>query len=237
MLARLWQSLRIEDALLFGWLVLAQPLIASLGSDGPFTDLSPEDDPLVGLVYLAAAAGAVVALATRSPGESQFDFESPNSPRSYALWPFMAALALIASIGAENTGIASAEVAFLPVAAVTVVSYVFYNKLPTLAPNKRRALMAPCVLVCAGIFNGTMADIFDSVDVGDLFSAAGGDVQALFGVFALLVLFSLPFYMMFVFAPRQITESEGTWPAWAARYGLFLVGAIAGVGWLAAIGS
>ena len=54
--------------------------------------------------------------------------------------------------------------------------------------------------------------------------------------FVLLFAF-LPFYMMFVFAPRQITESEGTWPAWAARYGLFLVGAIAGVGWLAAIGS
>jgi len=237
MLTRLRQSLRAEDVLLFGWLVLVQPLIAGLGSGGPFAELSPDDDPLVGLVYLAAAAAAVVALATRSPGESRFDFESPNSPRSYALWPFMAALALIASIGAENTGIASAEVAFLPVAAVTVVSYVFYNKLPTLAPNKRRVLMAPFVLVCAGIFNGTMADLLDSVDVGDLFQAAGGDLQALVGVFALLVLFSLPFYMMFVFAPRQITESEGTWPAWAARYGLFLVGAIAGVGWLAVIGS
>jgi hypothetical protein len=237
MLARLGQSLRVEDVLLFGWLVLVQPLIAGLGSGEPFAEFAPEDDSLVGLVYLAAAAAAVVALATRSPGESQFDFESPNSPRSYALWPFMAALALIASIGAENTGIASAEVAFLPVAAVTVVSYVFYNKLPTLAPNKRRILMLPCVLVCAGIFNGTMADVLDSVDVGDLFQAAGGDLQALVGVFALLVLFSLPFYMMFVFAPRQMTESEGTWPAWAARYGLFLVGAIAGVGWLAVIGS
>jgi len=186
---------------------------------------------------LAAAAGAVVALATRSPGESAFDFQSFDTPRSYAMMPFMAALALIASIGAENTGIASAEAAFVPVAAVTVVAHVFYNKLPTLAPNMRRVLMAPCVLVCAGIFNGTMADVFDSVDVGDLFSAAGGDARALFGVLALLVLFSLPFYMMFVFAPRQIADSEGTWSAWAARYGLFLVGAIAGVGWLAAIGS
>ena len=106
MLARVWHSLRIEDALLFGWLVLVQPLISELGSGDRFASLSPEDDPLVGLVYLAAAAGAVVALATRSPGESRFDFESPNSPRSYALWPFMAALALIASIGAENTGVA-----------------------------------------------------------------------------------------------------------------------------------
>ena len=237
MLSRLWHSLRVEDALLFGWLVLLQPLLAGLGSGDRFADLSPEDDPLVGLVYLVAAAGAVVALATRSPGESAFDFESFDTPRSYAMMPFMAALALIASIGAENTGIASAEAAFLPVAAVTVVAHVFYNRLPTLAPNKRRVLMAPCVLVGAGIFNGTMADVLDSVDVGDLFSAVGGDVQALVGVFALLVLFSLPFYMMFVFAPRQVTESEGTWPAWAARYGLFLVGAIAGVGWLAAIGS
>ena len=237
MLTRLRQSLRVEDALLFGWLVLVQPLLSGLGSDGPFTGLSQEDDPLVGLVYLVAAAGAVVALATRSPGESQFDFESPNTPRFYALWPFLAALALIASIGAENTGIASAEAAFVPVAAVTVASYVFYQKLPTLAAEKRRALMLPCVLVAAGIFNATMADVFDSVDVGDLFSAAGGDVRAAFGVFALLVLFSLPFYMMFVFAPRQVTESEGTWSAWAARYGLFLVGAIVGVGWLAAIGS
>ena len=237
MLAQIRQSLRVEDALLFGWLVLVQPLIAGLSDGDRFAELWVQDDPLVGAVYLAAAAGAVVALATRSPGESQFDFQSPNSPRSYALWPLMAALALIASIGAENTGIASAEVAFLPVAAVTVVAYLFYNKLPTLAPNKRRVLMAPCVLVCAGIFNGTMADVFDSVDVGDLLGAAGGDARALFGVLALLVLFSLPFYVMFVFAPRQITESEGAWSAWAARYGLFLVGAIVGVGWLAAIGS
>jgi len=151
--------------------------------------------------------------------------------------PFMAALALVASVGAENTGIASAEAAFLPVAAVTVVSYLFYSKLPTLAPGKRRILMAPCVLVCAGIFNGTMADVFDSVDVGDLFDAVGGDPGAILAVLALLVLFSLPFYVMFVFAPRQIAESEGTWPAWAARYGVFLVGAIVGAGWLAAIGS
>ena len=125
----------------------------------------------------------------------------------------------------------------MPVAAVTVVSYLFYKKLPTLAAEKRWVLMVPCVLVCAGIFNGTMADVFDSVDVGDLFSAAGGDARAASAVFALLVLFSLPFCLMFVFAPRQVTESEGTWSAWAARYGLFLVGAIVGVGWLAAIGS
>jgi hypothetical protein len=237
MLAQIRQSLRVEDALLFGWLVLVQPLIAGLSDGDRFAELWVQDDALVGAVYLVAAAGAVVALATRSPGESQFDFQSPNSPRSYALWPLMAALALIASIGAENTGIASAEVAFLPVAAVTVISFVFYNKLPTLAPNKRRALMTPLVLVCAGLFNGTMADLLDSVDPGDLFQAAGGDVQALFGVLALLVLFSLPFYMMFIFAPRQVTESEGSWPAWTARYGVFLAGAIAGVGWLAAIGS
>ena len=50
MLTRLWHSLRLEDALLFGWLVLLQPLLAGLGSGDPFTDLSPEDDPLVGLV-------------------------------------------------------------------------------------------------------------------------------------------------------------------------------------------
>ena len=237
MLARLRQSLLIEDALLFGWLVLVQPLISGLSDGHRFASLSPEDDPLVGIVYLVAAAGAVVALATRSAGESAFDFESPNSPRSYALWPFMAALALIASIGAENTGIASAEGALVPVAAVTVVAYLFYNKLPTLAPNTRRVLMAPLVLIGAGIFNGTMADVFDAVDVGDLFQAVGGDIQVLFGVVALLVLFSLPFYMMFVFAPRQITDSEGTWSAWAARYGLFLVCAMVGVGWLAAIGS
>ena len=237
MLARLWHSLRVEDALLFGWLVLVLPLISSLGSGDRFASLAPEDDALVGLAYLVAAAGALVALATRSPGESRFDFESPNSPRSYALMPFMAALTLVASIGAENTGIASAEAVFAPVAAVTVVCHLFYNKLPTLSPNTRRVLMAPCVLVCAGIFNGTMADVLDSIDVGDLFDAVGGDPGALLGVFALLVLFSLPFYAMFVFAPRQITESEGTWPAWAARYGVFLVGAIVGVGWLAAIGS
>jgi len=237
MLARLWQSLRVEDALLFGWLVLAQPLISGLSDGDRFASLSPEDDTFVGVVYLVAAAGAAVALATRSAGESQFDFQSPNSPRSYALWPFMAALALIASIGAENAGVASAEGALLPVAAVTVVAYLFYNRLPTLAPNARRVLMAPCVLIGAGIFNGTMADVFDAVDVGDLFQAAGGDIQVLFGVVALLVMFSAPFYMMFVFAPRQITESEGTWFVWTARYALFLVGAIAGVGWLAAIGS
>jgi hypothetical protein len=236
MLARLWQSLRIEDALLFGWLVLAQPLIAGLGSGDRFASLSP-DDHFLGLVYLAAAAGALVALATRSPGESQFDFESPNSLRSYALMPFIAALSLLAAIGADSAGIASAEGAFVPVAAVAVACHVFYNKLPTLAPNRRRILMAPFVLVCAGIFNGTMADVLDAVDVGDLFSAAGGDIEVLFGVLALLVLFSAPFYMMFVFAPRQITESEGTWPAWAARYVVFLVSAIAGAGWLAAIGS
>jgi hypothetical protein len=237
MLARLWHSLRVEDAVLFGWLVLVQPLISELGSGDRFVDLSREDDPLVGLVYLVAAGGALVCLATRSPGETAFEFESARSLRSYAIMPFMVALCLVASVGAENAGIASAEGAFVPVAALAVACYVLYDKLPTLAPAKRRALMTPCVLLCAGIFNGTMVDVFDAVDVKDIFDALGGDPRAVLAVLALLVLFSAPFYAMFVFAPRQVTESEGTWPAWAARYGLFLVGAIAGVGWLAAIGS
>jgi len=232
-LVRHW--LRVEDALLFGWLVFLQPLILDVDPNSGLTSLSGQDNPLVGLVYLAAAAGAVVCLATRSPGEGPFEFESVRSLRSYAAMPFMAALSLIAAVGAENAGLASAEAAFVPVAALAVACLVFYEKLPTLAPERRRVLMAPFVLLSAGMFDRTMADVFDSFDVGDLIGG-GLDPSMLVLVFVLLVLFSLPFYAMLVFAPRQIAESEGTWLTWAARYALFLVGAVVGVSWLRALG-
>jgi hypothetical protein len=40
---------------------------------------------------------------------------------------------------------------------------------------------------------------------------------------------------MFVYAPRQLAETEGTWAQWLVRYGLYLGAAIPGAALLSVL--
>lgn len=220
--------------MLFGWLVLVQPLVFGRGAGSGFTGLSQDGGVAAGLVYLAAAGGGFVCLATRSVGAAAVPIGTVRSPQSYAPLPFIGALAFIAVMGLEQAKIADAEAALLPVAALMTGCLLLREKTPPLPAQRRRALIAPFVLLAAGIFNGTMADVLGGVDAGDLFSGGGPARE-----FLLVVLLpaSLVYYLAFVFAPRQMADSEGSWPAWALRYALYLAGVVGGVEWLRVLGS
>lgn len=227
--------LRVEDLLLFGWLGLVQPLAFS-GDGSGFSQLSQDGGTGAGLAYLAAAAGGLLCLGTRSLGETVVPIGTLASPQSYAALPFIGALAFFAVMGLERVGIADAEAALLPVAALITGCLLLRERTPLLAPRRRRALVTPFILLAAGIFNGSMAGVLGGVDAGEVFSSGLGGGAGLFLV-AVLVPVSLVYYLAFVFAPRQVAEREGSWPAWALRYGLYLAGAVGGVGWLRALGS
>jgi len=234
-LARLWSLVRVEDLLLFGWLVLVQPLVFGRDAGSGFRELSQDGGVVAGAAYLAAAAGGFVCLATRSVGAEAVPIGTLRSPQSYAPLPFIGALAFITVMGLEQAKIADAEGALLPVAALMTGCLLLREKTPPLPAERRRALIAPFVLLAAGIFNGTMADVLGSVDAGDLFSGGAGSGEAL--LLAVLLPASLVYYLAFVFAPRQMAESEGSWPAWTLRYALYLAGALGGVGWMRVLGS
>jgi hypothetical protein len=71
-------TLRAEDWLLAGWVVLAAPLLAVAGgSAGPFDS----GHPLTGLLLLTGFAGAIACLAMRSSGLAGCRFWAADSSR------------------------------------------------------------------------------------------------------------------------------------------------------------
>jgi hypothetical protein len=67
-----------------------------------------------------------------------------------------------------------------------------------------------------------LADIFDlRFPIGAL--SEGRPPEAAF-VLVIGLIAALVFYVMFVFAPRQIAEREGTAGSWAVRFIVFIVG-------------
>lgn len=225
-------TIRIEDILTIGAVLLAGPLI--FGSGGDHFSAATNVGALVGVLYLGATAGAIIVLATRNPGDQPplSPTDGNLNPRAYAPFPFIAALGMVGSAGADGVGLGSADILFAPIFVTAVAGFMFYEKLPVLPAKTRRALVTPCILICAAIFNGIMADMFAEVrpaDIAGIVDAAGLGVAA-------MLFFFVPgvFYVMFVFAPRQLAESEGTWTQWITRYALYLAAAIPGAALLSA---
>ena len=235
MWSRLWAALRVEDLLLVGVsAAAAPPLLASIDQEG--FDLLFDAPPTAGLLYLAAALGAILCLATRNPGESPIDPQGAMTPRSYAPFPFLAALAMIAEAGLEALGLTPGDALMLPIFLLGTLALVYAKYLPTLPALARRALVLPFILIAGAVLDGIVADWGDALDFASLAEQAGeisgGELALIIG---LPVLATLPFYVMLVFAPRQLADSEGSWVVWAARYLLFLLATSAGVGWLQAL--
>ncbi len=226
--------LRLEDAALFGWLVLGLPISRWLaGSSGPNAGdpLGAEPDALTGLIWLAATVLAIVVVATRSPGDPVIGFEDMSTPRSYAPLPFLVALSLVG-----HTALGRLGVEFEPLIGiifiVTMVSYVAFPHLPNLPRTVRRLLILPFILIAGTVFGGMVADLSDLFDLRGLLSDPAATPGAFAGLLGLEVLFSGIFYLAFVFAPRMVAEAEGSWRAWLVRYLVFLGATIVSVTFL-----
>lgn len=226
--------LRVEDAVLLGWLVLGAPLGRLLaGSSGANAGdpLGSERDVLSGLVWLVATLLAIAVVATRSPGDPAMGFEDIATPRSYAPLPFLLSLAIVSHSAIGRLGLET-DVLTAVVFIVTMVSFVAYPHLPNLPRTVRRLMILPFILIAGSIFGGMVADVSDLFDLRALLADPGATPGAFAALLGLEVLFSGFFYLAFVFAPRMVAEAEGSGRAWLVRYLLFLGATIVSVTFL-----
>jgi hypothetical protein len=228
--------LRLEDAALVGWLLVGPPLARSLSAASPGgTALGGDHDPWSGLLYLVATVLAVAVLATRSPGDPVLGFEGISTARSYAPFPFLLSLGIVGQTGLDRLGIASDAVIGI-VFLITMVCYVAWPHLPNLPRTTRRLMILPFILVAGTVFGGMVADLSSLFDYRVLLGDPSASPSAYVGLLGLQVLFSVFFYLAFIFAPRMVAEAEGSWLAWLARYALFLLVTIVSVTFLGAGG-
>lgn len=226
--------LATEDAALTAWNALGVPLVTVSGAT-TIIRLGDAPDPVAGVLQLAAVLGAIVAVGTRStrdrgePGASSFALQMG------LIGPFIGAVAFVGGSASTYLGLRldglMVALAFVAVSAALA----FGNRLPTLPAVLRRILVAPFILVCAGIFEGFAADLLQGMDVSELVAAVTVD-QTGFGLFVVgLVLSGLAaFYAALVVAPRVLVDREHDlgWIVWSLRFILFIASAVLGIGWL-----
>ena len=214
------RHIRIEDALLFLWLVI-RPVV--LPDGGRAVDNS-EIDPIGGLIDLVALCGAAACVGSRSKPGVQSGLFGEQSV-AYAVGPLFAAVAFAIEDCAARLGL-TGPWTLLPIVLPVIVAVVARLRLPPLSAEGRRALVGPFIFATAGFFGSFLSGITDIFDLRTLADAVTNPEQigAALLVLGFAIAGTLIFYLMLVFAPRQIAEKEGTTATWAIRFVVFLVG-------------
>ncbi|MGZ8513238.1 MAG: hypothetical protein ACXWWL_07345 [Candidatus Limnocylindria bacterium] len=230
-------GLRAEDLVLATWNVVGVPVVAA-GALAPILALGDESNALAGWVQLAAVLAAIAAIATRPAGGTPIPELPASEARLAFIGPLVGAVAFVAgsasaylSLGIDGLVVGTAFV-------VITAAMVFGDRLPVIDAGLRRALILPFILVCGGIFNGFAADILDGLDVGALLASVTVDETG-FGLFIVgMLLAGLgAFYAALVVAPRVLVapEADNGCLVWPARFALYVVSAVLGIGWLSVI--
>jgi uncharacterized membrane-anchored protein len=214
------RHLRIEDALLVVWLVIVQPLLFPPSVD---SQAGQRPDLLVGLLDLAGLLALVACLAARSQPGVVSGLVGNGEPL-YAVGPLFGAFALAVEDTAARLGPA-ANLELLPIAAAIVTAVIVRRFVPPLFAVQRRILVTPFILITSRFFGDFLSGLADMFDLRGVASgvASSGDVA---GTAFLLLIGSaavLIFYVMLVFAPRQVAEREGSPRTWTIPFLLFLV--------------
>ena len=214
-----WEDLGIAlVAIVYAWF--------KRGSGGSVVVLP---DHVTGVIALMAAAGAIVALATRTPGESAVE-SNPAPGISWALiGPLVAGISIVAGGGVEKLGGDPAAVAF-PVLVVAALAIVLAPYLPTLGRRTRRVLVAPFVFVSSGIFSSVVGTIAGSLGTTGL-SGLGplGSLATVLGFLGVVAAAGAVFYVMLVVVPRDLASPGSSNLAWIVRFAVFLGGIVVGV--------
>jgi len=227
---RLRRAVRLEDLLLAAWLVLVEPLLAA-----PDSTAAMGPSLLEGLIGVAGLLGLAVCLGARARPEVRTVLFAGNEV-AWLIGPLLGALAFVVDETTEDLGLTGVG----PVLALGLIGIAVVARLrlrPLSAPE-RRALVTPFVIVAGGSFGEFLAglrDLFDLSDLGALIGASGVELGLAAFVVAAVLLGILVFYVMLVFAPRQVAEREGTPGQWIARFLLFLASLIVGATWAGAI--
>lgn len=223
---RLQASSRLEDVLLFAWLVTLAPLVGGIDLTGPAT--RTPGSIMVGILELVAVAGALACVLTRGRGDPPLPDDPGASGRSFAPYPLAFALSIIGRSAFEDIGLASeivAALAFLAAAIGTMAR----GLLPEIRPEVRRILIGPYLLVSSAAFQGFVGQIWRGTGTGIPFWTAFIGSYGL-GFLAILVLGTAVFYLAFVAAPRELVEPPQPAWVWPIRFGIFVVGLGLGIG-------
>jgi hypothetical protein len=236
-------SIQFEDTLLFLWLWIVEPFLQGLLGTSlkglNYTDLKPgiPHDKIFGLLFVIAGVCACVSLATRTRGADDERENILGTLQGYAHFPLLAGLALVFILGLGLLGSPLPDATF-PLTFLFILVVILGHKwLPQVDGLYRRLLMTPMILVSTWIFTATVDTIFSGLDLRTLlrsFGTAGFD--AVSSAFWTTTLASLVFYLMFIFAPRQVTSSGGSLRDWLARFLLYMLGLLLNFGTLQLLG-
>ncbi len=213
---RLPRHLRVEDIVLFLWLVL-RPLVLPGSSRGATV---PGYDPPGGLFDLVALCGAAACVVARRRDSSHTGLIRDEDV-AYAVGPLFGAVAFALNDCTARLGLSGgAETLALVLPVGAAVGGRLWLP-PTSAPQ-RRALVTPFLMATSGFFGEFLSGF---TDIFDLRSLASGLTSGQLGETGLVFGFVLAgmaiFYLMLVFAPRQIAEREGTPASWTVRFLVF----------------
>ncbi|HUZ68236.1 MAG TPA: hypothetical protein VMU65_00865 [Candidatus Saccharimonadales bacterium] len=214
-----------EDWLLAAWVSVATPLLfRAQGGRGPFDSGAP----LLGTLRIVAVAGALVCLAARrAPGDAAAAGRSII--KGGAVGPLVGAILLVTISGFTAVDLAPGVGTFIVIAALVAMVTVHFA-VPPLAAPIRRALVTPFVLVSGALFWTFIAAITGEPGSATPEAAIANPATAL-AAGGFLIAFSGVFYVMLIFAPRQVADREGGIVSWLVRYALFAAGVIAGLAW------
>jgi hypothetical protein len=213
-----------EDWLLAAWVSVATPLLfRAQGGGGPFDSGAP----LLGTLRIVAVAGALVCLAARrSPGDTAAAGRSII--KGGAVGPLVGAILLVTISGFTAVDLAPGVGTFIVIAALVAMVTVHFA-VPPLAAPIRRALVTPFVLVSGALFWTFIAAI--TGEPGSATPEAIANPATALAAGGFLIAFSGVFYVMLIFAPRQVADREGGIVTWLFRYALFAAGVVAGLAW------
>ncbi len=230
-------ALQFEDLLLFIWLVLISPLLQfalagalrgfSLDSIGP---TSPNAAAL-GVIFLGSTLLAAACTLTRAPGDGNSKEIVSGGAFGYAHLPMLAATGIMIFLGLDFFGLGDAAMGLMCLwFGLFVAAGMIYGRMPVLDFPLRRALMTPFIILSTTVFTSSVNPALAGVDPSSLLHV----IQSQLGrfEFGLILAAVLVYYLMFVFAPRQIAGSGGSWLHWAIRFALYLAGLILNVGFL-----
>jgi hypothetical protein len=208
---------RVEDLALFAWLVL-RPLIVP-SQDGGVG--AAGYDPLGGLFDLVGLSAAAACVTARRVDGSQTGLIE-NRNVAWVIGPLFGAVAFALDDAAVRLGNGLGALAFVLPFATAIAARLW---LPPTTAVVRRTLVTPFTLAASGFFSDFLSGLSDLFDLRRIGSWISGDTTGLaaFGV-TLALLGVLVFYLMLVYAPRQIAEREGSGLTWAIRFGIFILG-------------
>lgn len=224
--ALLRRHLQVEDLLLFLWLVLG-PIVLPAASWARASDVAGSRDPVGGIVALVALCGGAACLTSRRRGALEGGLVA-RGDLAYAVGPLVGAVALAFDEAVAKLGLGGGF-ELLPIVLPVAVAILARPLVPPLNAAQRRALVTPFILITGASFSGFLARLVGVFDARQLIGSfgAGQGAEALVGLGFALVAAAI-FYVMFVFAPRQIAEREGDGRTWTVRFLIFMAGVIVG---------